>query len=139
MEELLVSLQQRLASSGLKVTPQRLAVFEAVIGDTSHPTAEAIISRVQQRHSNIAVGTIYNVLDALVAKKLIKRVKTDKDSMRYDAVLLEHHHLYCSETGEIYDYYNEELSAMIATYFTEKGIPDFEIHDIKLQINGKHK
>ena len=70
MEELLVSLQQRLASSGLKVTPQRLAVFEAVIGNTSHPTAEAIISRVQQLHSNIAVGTIYNVLDALVAKKL---------------------------------------------------------------------
>ena len=139
MDKSIISLQQLIANSGMKVTPQRLAVFEAVMSMRAHPTADAIIARVQEQHPHIAVGTIYNVLDALVDKKLIVRVKTDKDSMRYDAVLDDHHHLYCSQTGEIVDYYNQELSLILTNYFKERGIPNFEIKDIKLQINGIYK
>ena len=105
----------------------------------THPTADKIIAYVQHRHPNIAVGTIYNVLEALVDKGLVQRVKTEKDIMRYDAVLDKHHHLYCSQTGEILDYYNEELTELIEQYLEKKHIPDFEVHDIKLQISGKIK
>jgi Fur family peroxide stress response transcriptional regulator len=57
--------------------------------------------------------------------------------MRYDAVMEKHHHLYCAESDRIEDYFDTELNALIGNYFEKKGIPDFEINDIKLQIIGK--
>ena len=64
-------------------------------------------------------------------------MKTDKDLMRYDAVLSDHHHLYCSETQRIEDYEDEQLNQMITDYFKKKKIRNFTIQDIKLQITGK--
>jgi len=68
---------------------------------------------------------------------MIKKVKTEKDIMRYDAILEKHHHLYCSESERIEDFYDEELNQLIDDYFKNKDIPNFKIEDIKLQIIGK--
>lgn len=127
----------KLKEKGLKVTPQRIAILEAIIKLNNHPAADKIIEYIRNNHPNIATATVYKVLDALEANGLIKKVKTDKDIMRYDAVLDKHHHLYCSETDRIEDFKDEELSNMLESYFKKKGIPDFKIEDIKLQIIGK--
>lgn len=128
---------QKLTGKGLKVTPQRIAVFEAVLQLKNHPTAESIINYIKKTYPNIATATVYKVLDALTENGLIKRVKTEKDIMRYDAIMENHHHLYCTETDRIEDYNDEQLDKMIEDYFRRKGIPDFQVEDIKLQINGK--
>lgn len=128
---------QKLIDKGLKVTPQRIAVFEAVLQLNNHPTAESIIKYIQKTYPNIATATVYKVLDALTENGLVKRVKTEKDIMRYDAIMESHHHLYCTETDRIEDYNDEQLDRMIEDYFQKKGIPDFQVEDIKLQINGK--
>jgi len=130
-------ISRSLVEKGLKVTPQRIAVYEAVINLRNHPSAEGIIKYIKKTYPNISTATVYKVLDALTENGLIKRVKTDKDIMRYDAILENHHHLYCSETDRIEDFIDEQLDKMIEDYFQKKGIPDFKIEDIKLQINGK--
>ena len=126
-----------LVDKGLKVTPQRIAVYKAVLHLKNHPTAESIIKYIKKTYPNIATATVYKVLDALTENGLIRRVKTEKDIMRYDAILENHHHLYCTETDRIEDYNDEQLDRMIEDYFRKKGIPDFKIEDIKLQIVGK--
>ena len=130
-------ISRSLVEKGLKVTPQRIAVYEAVVKLNNHPTAESIIRYIKKTYPNIATATVYKVLDALTENGLVKRVKTEKDIMRYDAILESHHHLYCIETDRIEDYNDEQLDRMIEDYFREKGIPDFQVEDIKLQINGK--
>ena len=127
----------RLNEKGLKVTPQRIAILEAIIKLNNHPTADNIIDYIRNNHPNIATATVYKVLDALVSKELIKRVKTEKDIMRYDAILDKHHHLYCSESDRIEDYYDEELNNLLEKFFKKNAIPDFKSKDIKLQIIGK--
>ena len=79
------------------------------------------------------------MLDALVENNLIKKVKTDKDIMRYDAVIEDHHHLYSTESDRIEDYINHDLNNLLKEYFKKNKINDFEIDDIKLQIIGKFK
>lgn len=128
-----------LTGKGLKVTPQRVAVMEAVIKLKNHPTAENITDYIQKKHPNIAVGTVYKVLDVLVDNGLLQRVKTDSDVMRYDAILEQHHHLYCHESDKIENYFDDELDRLLSDYFRKHKIPDFEINDIKLQIKGKFK
>ncbi len=126
-----------LAEKGLKVTPQRIAVYEAVAHLNNHPTAENIIKYIKKTYPSIATATVYKVLDTLSGKGLIRKVKTEKDIMRYDAILENHHHLYCSQTDRIEDYTDPQLDTILRNYFQQKGIPDFKIEDIKLQIVGK--
>jgi Fur family peroxide stress response transcriptional regulator len=127
----------QLVEKGLKVTPQRIAILEAITTLKNHPTAENIIEYIRKNHPNIATGTVYKVLDALVDHELIKKVKTDRDVMRYDAFLDPHHHLYCMESDRIEDYIDDELNSLLENYFTRKAIPGFKIEDVKLQIIGK--
>ncbi len=129
-------ISRKLIEKGLKVTPQRIAVYEAVIQLNNHPTAERIIRYIKKTWPHIATATVYKVLDAITEKGLIKRVKTEKDIMRYDAIPENHHHLYCTQTDRIEDYHDEHLDRLIEEYFRQKGIPGFKIEDIKLQING---
>lgn len=126
-----------LVNNGLKITPQRLAILEAIIILNNHPTADQILEYIRRNHPNIATGTIYKVLDTLSEKGLIRKVKTDRDVMRYDAVLEKHHHLYCADSDRIEDYYDEELNNILEKYFSRKEIPGFEVKDIRLQISGR--
>lgn len=126
-----------LQSMGLKITPQRIAVLEAMNSLTDHPTAESIIDYIRRNHPNIAVGTVYKTLETFVEKGIIKKVKTERDVMRYESILEKHHHLYCIESDRIDDYYDPELNDLLEDYFNKKDIPNFKIDDIKLQITGK--
>ena len=133
---MLDDLSKRLKEKGLRVTPQRLAILDSFT-KLNHPTAENIIDFIHRKNPNIAAGTVYKVLETLVENGMIQKVKTEHDSMRYDAVLDQHHHLYCSDSDRIEDFYDEGLNNMIGDYFKKKAIPGFRIEDIKLQIIGK--
>lgn len=136
---MLESNRKIIIESGLKVTPQRLAVLNALTHLENHPTVDKIIDFIKKNHPNIAVGTVYKTLETFVLKGIVKKVKTDRDFMRYDAILEKHHHLYCIESDRIEDYYDEELNNLIENYFRTKKIENFSIEDIKLQIVGKFK
>ena len=129
-------IRNKLTEKGLKVTPQRLAILDAIYRIGGHPTAENIIEHIRQRNPNIASGTVYKVLDAFLEKDLIKRVTTDRDIMRYDGLLEKHHHLYCINEERIEDYIDEELDAILENYFKRKRIKGFTIKEIALQIKG---
>ena len=130
-------ISSRLFEKGLKVTPQRIAILEAIIRLNNHPTAENIIDYIRRNHPNISIATVYKVLEVLTETGLIKKVKTDNDTMRYDAILENHHHIYCSDSDRIEDFMDNELNQVLENYFRKKKIPHFQIEDIKLQIIGK--
>ncbi len=129
-------IKQKLKDAELRVTLQRHAILEAVYSLGNHPSAEQVIDYIRVRYPGIATGTVYNVLDVMVESGLVKRVKTDKDAMRYDAIMNRHHHIYCAETDRIEDYFDEELDELLQAYFRKKKLQDFKIEDIILQIKG---
>ena len=132
------NLREQLTEKGLKVTPQRIIILEAIFRLDNHPTAENVIEDIRKNHPNIATATVYKILDTFASHGLIIRVKTERDIMRYDAVLESHHHLYYSDSDRIEDYKDDELNRLLEDYFNKKGIPGFKIEDLKLQIIGKH-
>lgn len=134
-----ISFREKLKNKGLKVTPQRVAIYEAVVNLRNHPTAENIIEYIKKNHPNISVGTVYKVLESLVENQLLKKVKSEKDVMRYDAIMEQHHHLYCTQTEKIEDFEDPELDKIITLYFAKKKIKGFKVKDITLQITGEFK
>jgi len=131
-----IELINNLKRKNLRITPQRLAIYEAICALKNHPTADNIIEFIKEHHPNIATGTVYKVLDTLVEKKIIKKVKTEKDIMRYDSFIENHHHLYCIKSDLIKDFVDEDLDKLLIEYFKKKKFPNFEIEDIVLQIKG---
>jgi len=130
-------IKNKLSEKGLKVTPQRMFILEAIHTLNNHPTAENIIDYIKDVHPHIATGTVYKVLKVLVENELIKKVKTETDKMRYDANVESHHHLHDMESDVIKDYYDEELDQLLREHFNNKNMPGFNIEEIVLQINGK--
>jgi len=128
-----------LKAAGLRATPQRIAILEALRSARNHPSAEQLLREVNRNHPEISPATIYNTLEVFTGKGLVKMVKTDKDSMRYDPVTEPHHHLYCHESDRIEDYFSDDLSRVISDFFRENRIEGFEIDDIKVQIIGKFR
>ena len=132
-------IREKLQGKGLRITPQRIAVLEAIYNSKDHPSADKIIGLIRKTHPNIATGTVYKVLDTMVEHNLIRKINTDKDYMKYDGITEKHHHLFSLEADTIEDYCDKELDKMLAKYFRKKKIPNFKIKDMELQIYGKYK
>ena len=130
-------ISKQLVYKGLKVTPQRIAILDAIIKLKNHPTAENIIDFIRKNHPHISVGTVYKVLETLVENGIINKVNTEKDVMRYDADVETHHHIFYSDTDQIEDFYDETLTDLIMQHLQKKSIPGLRIEDIKLHIIGR--
>lgn len=137
MKKKIEQIRNKLMSKGLRVTPQRMAVLEAIVKLKNHPKAENIIGFIKKNHPNIATGTVYKILDTLIENDLICKVQTENDVMRYDAETKNHHHLHLIGSEKIEDYYDEELTGILQKHFAKKNIPDFKINDIQLHITGE--
>lgn len=129
-------IRNKITAKGLRVTPQRMRVLEAIYQLSNHPTAESILSFIRETDPNVASGTVYKVLDTFVKQNIISRVKTDKDAMRYDGIIEKHHHLYCLECDHIEDFVSKKLDETLKSFFEKNKIDNFIIEDIKLNISG---
>ncbi|MCB9388822.1 MAG: transcriptional repressor [Acidimicrobiia bacterium] len=60
-------LAQEFRNAGLKITPQRLSVFDALHACDDHPTAEQVYQQVIQSIPSVSMRTVYQTLNDLVA------------------------------------------------------------------------
>ncbi|MBI3418185.1 MAG: transcriptional repressor [Verrucomicrobia bacterium] len=96
-------LNQRLARTGLRPTPQRQHVYEVLREKKNHPTAEEVFIRAKKGMPEISMATVYNCLDALVSCGLVRQVDQGRAATRYCSNMQAHHHFYCDECGGAYD------------------------------------
>lgn len=114
------SIIKTLVKNDLKVTPQRIAILEVILTLDNHPDADNITEYLRISHPNISLGTIYKNLDTFTKKGIIHKVHDYDNSMRYDAVIEKHHHLYNQESDRIEDYVDGKLDNIIEKYLKKK-------------------
>jgi Fur family ferric uptake transcriptional regulator len=92
-----------LRTHGLQVTAQRLAVLGAV-SEVPHATAEDIAQAVRQRIGVISRQAVYDALNILADKGIIRRIQPAGSPARFeDRVGDNHHHLICRGCGRMVD------------------------------------
>jgi Fur family peroxide stress response transcriptional regulator len=94
---------QTLKSKGLRVTPQRFAVYANLLSRQDHPTAEAILHDLNQDAPTSSQATVYLTLQALRDAGLVREVLLEQGVCRYDANVQPHHHFRCKCCGKIED------------------------------------
>ena len=94
----------------LKITPQRMAVYQAVCDSLIHPSADLIHKKVRERFPNISLDTVNRTLLTLAEVGIIDIVEGHGDARRFDPNLSDHHHFYCLGCNTIFDFYDENLN-----------------------------
>lgn len=94
---------QTLKSKGLRVTPQRFAVFANLLTRTDHPTAEQIQTALNRDYPVSSQATVYSALQALRDVGLVREVLLEEGVSRYDANVDPHHHFRCRQCAAIED------------------------------------
>jgi len=115
----------RCREAGMNVTPQRIAVYEALVRSEKHPTPEILFKRVKRSMPSLSLATIYKSLDALERLGLVQAVEIDSDSRRYDANMSMHHHLVCTKCRNVIDFYDETLDHVKPSRASRGFIPHF--------------
>ena len=107
---------------GLKITPQRVAVYRALIESDQHPTADAMFQTVKEAYPHISFDTVNRTLLTFAEIGLVDVVETFGGAKRFDPDRDDHHHLHCVACGRIIDfthddYHRLEVPEAIATRF----------------------
>ena len=121
---------ENIKNAGLKLTPQRIAVYRAMIA-LRHAQLEAIVKYLNERHGRITLSTVYRVLESFCKAGVLSLVcHPDTGECYYDITAANHHHVFSGE--HIEDYNDEQLTQLVREYI-KANRP--EIKDIeKIQV-----
>jgi len=123
----------RCRENGLKVTPQRIAIYKKLIQSEKHPTAEQLYKIVKKRFNNISLDTINRTLITFARIGLVSVVEGFGSPRRYDHNLSSHHHVHCVKCGAILDFHNREYDALDVPGEIKRK---FEILNKRVVLNG---
>jgi Fur family iron response transcriptional regulator len=98
-EDVVEMLRQR----GVTPTHQRIEIAHALFSRCEHLSADRILAIVNDRACETSKATVYNTLNLLVDRQLVREVIVDPDRVFYDPNTEPHHHFYNVDTGELTD------------------------------------
>ena len=110
-DELTLAFRER----GLRVTPQRQAIFRILHGSDRHPTAEWVHEAARAEMPTISLKTVYQTLNDLAAMGELHQLHLGRGSARFDPNDAPHHHLVCESCGAVVDLHAD---------FTDLQVPD---------------
>lgn len=95
--------ERMLRGATLRVTRPRVAVLTAVYEDP-HADTDAIIGIVREDLGEVSHQAVYDVLRALTAGGLVRRIQPSGSVARYESRVGDnHHHVVCRSCGVIAD------------------------------------
>ena len=96
----------KLRSSGLRPTKQRLKICEALFNrdHTFHFTINDLAKNISdQLNEKISLATVYNTVHAFKKKGYLKEISINSDKSYFDTNITNHHHFFDEDTNELID------------------------------------
>jgi len=118
----------------LKITPQRLAVFKALEGNRSHPSAEDIHRTILADFPTVSLTTIYRTLETLVDMGELAELQLVKGLRNYDPDTSPHHHIVCTVCGRVEDVF---MSCPAGMELPEDVRRSFAVDDCRITFYGR--
>ncbi len=120
-------ISQFLSQQGIRPSFHRLKIFEYLINERTHPTADEIYEVLKKDIPAISRATIYNTLRLFLEKKIIQLVNLEKNEARYDATL----------TGmDILSALAAARSTMSGSKASVSGLDNYQVLEKHLDLKG---
>ena len=104
-------------------------IYETLLNNVVHPSAEYIYDILRQANSNISLATVYRNLNKMAQIGRIKKINGLEDRAHFDHNTFEHYHFICRKCGRIYDIPCDIAPGIIKKAQEETGFK-IESHDI---------
>lgn len=96
----------------LKITPQRVAIYQTLIQSDQHPSADLTFQTVKKKFPNISFDTINRTLLTFAEIGVVEVVEVFGGPKRFDPNIDDHHHLHCVSCGKIIDFEFERYTQL---------------------------
>ena len=123
-----------LLTNGIQPSAQRVVVAQYVLFTDEHPSADKVWARVKAGFPMISRATVYNTLNLLVERGLLRELHLAPDSIVFDPKVEAHHHVIDETSGRIYDVPWEKVKVCDVEH-----IEGFEIRDYQVVMRGRKK
>lgn len=87
----------------IRITPQRLGVYQVLFEENRHLTAEEIYEKIKNTIPAVSLATVYTILDLFKEKGLIGEIRIEFDRSRFEARTTFHHHFLCKKCHKVLD------------------------------------
>jgi Fur family transcriptional regulator, peroxide stress response regulator len=124
---------QRCRERRLSVTPQRLAIIQALVAAENHPSAEEICAVVRRKHPHVSLATVHRILEQFCQVGEARKVTALHGSARYDGHVEPHHHVYCVRCRRVQDVEMPEVNTLIQGM---AHLGEFELLGCSLEIEA---
>ncbi|GEM_PF-463334 len=134
LREALDEVGRRLGVRGMRYTPQRRAVAEAVLGAHQPVTAAQVHDRARRVRPEIGLMTVYRALDTLADVGVVRRVHGQQRCEAFVAAGHKHGHtVVCTLCGRAEEFTHCHIEPVANAAAAETG---FSIDDHFLQFSG---
>ena len=131
-QEIISDFIDKCKTNALSVTPQRLAIYKALIQDETHPNPECIYNSIKKDFPTISLATVYKTLETFEKHHIISVVTPLHETVRYDAVMEPHHHVVCVNCKKVMDIMDPSLDEL---KIPERLKMENQVIDYSVQIN----
>ena len=102
---------EALQNEQLKLTSQRVTIFDEVIYGKKHRECEEICDSLKRKNHNVSRATVYRTLDILIKYDFIRKMDIGDGGVRYESKIghPHHDHMICVETGKIIEFISDEI------------------------------
>ena len=132
------TIEARCESAGLRMTDQRRIIAKTLQNSSDHPDVEQLYSRAVIKDPGISIATVYRTVKLFEEAGILDRVEFNDGRSRYEDAERDHHdHLIDLQTGEILEFFDNEIEKLqekISEKFGYKLLGHkLELYGIKLE------
>ena len=126
-----------LRKNSLKVTPQRVAVHEAMMS-LGHASADMVADAIKSTDTTkVTVASVYNILTQMAMLGVYQYRLSSNNKMYFDVNTFKHIHFYDQENHVYKDVIDDELVALIESHLGRKKFRGYKLETIDIQLIGR--
>ena len=118
---------------GFRLTPQRLAILEVLKNSPGHLTPMEIYEQVAPTIPGMTEATVYRTLEFLASQNLVLVAHLGRGQLVYEYAEKDHHHLICSQCGDMQEIDHDQLKVLYEQFSKETG---YQIHSVHTTFFG---
>ena len=130
------TLLSRCLTKNIRMTSQRQIIIQVIEEADDHPDVDQLYLRSVELDNTISIATVYRTVKLLEEAGLIERLEFGDGRSRYEEAGEHHEHLVDIETGEVHEFYNEELETLKTEIAREMG---YDLIEHRLELYGKKR
>ncbi len=118
----------------MRVTQERLALFDEIYDQHQHIDADCLLEAMQHNGMKISRATVYRNLDLMVECGLVRKHRLGRNRYLFEHIHAgqEHDHLVCTRCGRVVEFVSPGIAAMQAEICRAHGFVPAR-HNLQIQ------